>query len=99
MVTPIGTALKIIACTPNKNFEAERYQREVVERTQRIRQLEKELGDAPPGPEQLREVMRLLLAVLESKQVDRQERVERIQQMLELHGLQAHFPELPGAIE
>lgn len=96
MVTPIGTALKIIACTPNQNFDPDRYQQEVVARAARIRQIEKELGERPAGPAELGEVMRLLLAILESKQVDRAERVERIQEMLTLHDLGGMFPELPG---
>ena len=96
MVTSIGTALKIIACTPNQNFDADRYQQEVVARAARIRQIEKELGERPAGPAELREVMSLLLAILESKQVDREERVERVQELLRLHGLSEMFPELPG---
>lgn len=86
-----GSVLTAIACTPNLNPDPHAYQHGVIEPTRQIRTLAEESGNDDPGPDQRRQVMALLDQILETKQVDADERHERIQEILERHDLQREF--------
>lgn len=90
----LGSVMKAIACTPNKNFDNEAYDKGVIEPARRIRKLQEELGDARPSDEQIKEVMSMLLTIFETKMVDHDEREDRIKEILDLHQLHALFPDI-----
>jgi [acyl-carrier-protein] S-malonyltransferase len=92
--TFLGSVLKAIACTPNKNFDQQAYEAGVLEPARRIRKLWDELGEQRPSDEQIREVMQLLLQIFETKMVDVEERDDRIRDILDRHQLHPLFPEL-----
>ncbi len=92
----LGSVMKAVACTPNRNFDEASYQRGVIEPAQQIRRLQEELGDARPSDEQIRQVIAWLEGILDCKQVDRQERAERLSEIVALHELQALLPHLVG---
>ncbi|MBX3414913.1 MAG: hypothetical protein KF708_19670 [Pirellulales bacterium] len=90
----LGSVMKAVACTPNKNFDDAEYNKGVIEPARRIRRMMEELGDAPPSTAQIREAISLLLTIFETKQVDMEEREDRLREILELHQLEAVFPDL-----
>lgn len=90
----IGTVLKHIACTPNKNPDHESYERGVLEPAGKIRAIEEQLAGAEPSAEQIREVMDCLLTIFETKGIDLSEREDRIRETFELHDCQHLFPNL-----
>jgi hypothetical protein len=90
----LDTVLKTIACTPNRNFDPSEYSHRVVEPTRRIRKLSEELGGRRPSDAQIREVMDLLLGILQAKQVDMGERESRIHEILDGGQIRALFPDL-----
>lgn len=90
----LGTAMRHIAATPNKNWDNDAYHRGVIEPAARIRALQEELGDARPSDEQIREVIGLLLRIFETKQVDIAEREDRLRETIDLHKLHHLFPDL-----
>ena len=92
--TFLGSVLKAIACTPNKNFDQQAYEVGVLEPARRIRKLWDELGEQRPSDEQIREVMQLLLQIFETKMVDGEERDDRLRDILDRHQLHPLFPEL-----
>ena len=92
--TFLGSVMKAIACTPNKNFDNAAYERGVIEPARRIRRLQEELGDARPSPEQMREVMDLLLLIFETKMVDMDEREDRVKEILDRNKVHDVFPDL-----
>ena len=92
--TFLGSVMKAIACTPNKNFDEAAYDRGVIEPARKIRKLQEELGDARPSDEQIREVMDYLLTIFETKMVDWDEREDRLREILDRNGLHALFPDL-----
>jgi [acyl-carrier-protein] S-malonyltransferase len=92
--TFLGSVLKAIACTPNKNFDQQAYEAGVLEPARHIRKLWDELGEQRPSDEQIREVMQLLLQIFETKMVDVEERDERIRGILDRHQLHLLFPQL-----
>lgn len=92
--TFLGSVMKCIACTPNKNFDDDAYTRGVIEPARRIRKLQEELGDRTPTEEQMREVMGLLLTIFETKQVDWDEREDRVREVLDRNALHGVFPDL-----
>ncbi|MBX7167801.1 MAG: hypothetical protein K1X74_15825 [Pirellulales bacterium] len=92
--TFLGSVMKAIACTPNKNFDDDAYDRGVIEPARKIRKLQEELGDARPSDEQIKEVMGLLLIIFETKMVDMDEREDRIKEILDRNQLHALFPDL-----
>ncbi len=92
--TFLGSVMKAIACTPNKNFDEQSYAQGVVEPARHIRRLMEELGDSQPGEQQAREVIDLLLKIFETKQVDIEEREERIREILARNKLEGMFPDL-----
>jgi [acyl-carrier-protein] S-malonyltransferase len=89
-----GSFLKHIACTPNKNFDNEAYDKGVIEPARKIRKMYEELGEARPSDEQIKEAMDLLLLIFETKMVDWDEREERIKELLDLQELHYLFPDL-----
>jgi hypothetical protein len=96
--TIIGTIQKIIACTPNANFDDEAYRRDVLEPARKIRRLATELGEGAPSEEQVHEAVGLLLGILDAKGVDVAERVEHLREFLERHDLEARFPDLIAGV-
>jgi [acyl-carrier-protein] S-malonyltransferase len=90
----LGSFLKQIACTPNKNFDNEAYERGVIEPARKIRQMYEELGEARPSDEQIKEAMDHLLTIFETKMVDWDEREDRIKELLDLHDLHDLFPDI-----
>lgn len=91
--TFLGSVLKAIACTPNRNDDLDVYEHRVIQPARRLRQMAEALGDAKPDKEQIREVLSRLRDILEVKQVDPQEQHERFREILEIHQLEADFPE------
>ncbi|MFO0949212.1 MAG: hypothetical protein U1D30_25425 [Planctomycetota bacterium] len=92
--TFLGSVMKAIACTPNKNFDNAAYEKGVIEPARKIRKLQEELGDARPSDEQMKEVMAYLLTIFETKMVDHDEREDRIKEILDRNHLHALFPDL-----
>lgn len=92
--TYLGSVMKAIACTPNKNFDNDAYDKGVIEPARKIRKLQEELGDARPSDEQIKEVMGYLLTIFETKMVDMDEREDRIKEIFEKHQVQHLFPDL-----
>jgi len=90
----LGSVMKAVACTPNKNFDDAAYDRGVIEPARKIRRMMEELGDAAPSTEQIREAISLLLTIFETKMVDMDEREDRLREIIELHKLEAVFPDL-----
>ena len=85
---------KVIASTPNANFDAEAYKREVLEPARKIRKLVTDLADKSPTEAQIRESMELLVGILASKRVSREEQEEQLREVLDKHQLHAMFPDL-----
>ncbi len=92
--TFLGSVMKAIACTPNKNFDNDAYDRGVIEPARKIRKLWEELGDENPPPEQMKDVMQWLLVIFETKIVDWDEREDRIKEILDRNQLHDLFPDL-----
>jgi len=92
--TFLGSVMKAIACTPNKNFDDDAYTRGVIEPAQKIRKLQEELEEERPSDEQIIEVMSWLLTIFETKQVDMEEREDRIKEILDRNDLHGLFPDL-----
>lgn len=92
--TFLGSVMKAIACTPNKNFDNDAYEKGVIEPARKIRKLQEELGDARPSDEQMKEVMSYLLTIFETKMVDQDEREDRLKEILDRNDLHALFPDL-----
>ncbi len=86
--------MKAIACTPNKNFDNDAYDKGVIEPAQKIRKLWDELDDKRPTDEQMKEVMDLLLVIFETKMVDMDEREDRIKEILDRNQVHDLFPDL-----
>lgn len=86
--------MKAIACTPNKNFDNDAYDKGVIEPAQKIRNLWDELDDKRPTDEQMKEVMDLLLIIFETKMVDMDEREDRIKEILDRNQVHELFPDL-----
>jgi [acyl-carrier-protein] S-malonyltransferase len=77
----IGAVMKVIACTPNRNFDNDNYQKHVIEPTRQLRKFAEELGDKNPTSEQKRWVFNLLNDILTAKQIDKDEQAERLQEL------------------
>lgn len=92
--TMLGTVMKHIACTPNRNPDAAAYEKGVIEPARRIRQMQESLGDKEPDAAQAREAVELLLKIFATKEVDWPEREERIRDLLDRHSLHSLFPDL-----
>jgi [acyl-carrier-protein] S-malonyltransferase len=92
--TFLGSVMKAIACTPNKNFDNAAYERGVIEPARKIRRLQEQLADAKPSAEQMREVMDLLLLIFETKMVDMDEREDRVKEILDRNNVHDLFPNL-----
>lgn len=90
----LGSVLKHIACTPNKNFDNDAYDRGVIEPARRIRQMFEELGEERPSDEQIKEAVSLLLTIFETKMVDMDEREDRLRELFEMHEVTHLFPDL-----
>lgn len=90
----LGSVMKQIACTPNRNFDEAAYEKGVLEPARRIRKLHEELGNARPSEETAHEVMKLLLTIFETKQVDWEEREDRVREVLDRGGVADLFPDL-----
>lgn len=86
--------MKAIACTPNKNFDNDAYDKGVIEPAQKIRKLWEELDDKRPTDEQMKEVMDLLLVIFETKMVDMDEREDRVKEILDRNHVHELFPDL-----
>ncbi|MBF2006661.1 MAG: hypothetical protein IGS49_14630 [Chlorogloeopsis fritschii C42_A2020_084] len=97
--TFLGSVQKAIACTPNNNPNTEAYTQEVLPAARKIRQLAEELGKNQPSTEQMKEAISLLVKIFEVKQVDMEERRERLEEILNLHQLQNTFPEIMSSFK
>ena len=87
----LGSIMKAIACTPNRNFNNESYTRGVIEPTSKIRQLMQEPSDKCLTDNQMKEVLSMLATIFETKMVDMKEREERINDILKLNNLENTF--------
>ncbi len=92
--TFLGSVMKAIACTPNKNFDEDAYDRGVIQPARKIRKLQEELEDERPTDEQMKEVMDFLLTIFETKRVDMDEREDRVREILDRNQLHDVFPDL-----
>jgi [acyl-carrier-protein] S-malonyltransferase len=86
--------MKQIACTPNKNFDNDAYDKGVIEPARKIRKLQEELGDQAPSEEQMREVMDWLLLIFETKMVDWDEREDRVKEVMDRTSTHHVFPNI-----
>jgi hypothetical protein len=91
--------MKAVACTRNTNFDEEAYRVGVIEPARRLREMGEALGERPPQEEQVREALSLLVGIFETKGVEREERVDRLQEIVGLHGLGRWIPDPAGLIE
>lgn len=94
----LGSIQKVIACTPNANFDSDAYAREVLEPARKIRKLATDLGEAAPSDAQLRECVDALVRILASKRVHPDEQREQLTELLDRHELHAMFPDLLARI-
>lgn len=86
--TPIlGRIMKIIACTPNKNFNEEDYQKRVIDPTRQLRKLYEEVGEKELDEEQINWALSMLKEILIAKQVEDKERTERIEELMQEYNL------------
>lgn len=92
--TFLGSVMKAIACTPNKNFDNDAYDKGVIEPAAKIRKLQEELEDQRPSDSQMKEVMILLLTIFDTKMVDMEEREDRIRETLDRTQCHDVFPNL-----
>ena len=86
-----GSVLKAVACTPNLNESEDEYEEGVIVPARRIREMMKECQEASLNDEQVREVMRLLDRIFETKKVDQEERDERVREILGRTDLDSNF--------
>jgi [acyl-carrier-protein] S-malonyltransferase len=91
--TFLGSVMKAIACTPNRNVDAQAYDTGALQPARHIRKRWNELGDRRPSDDEIREVMALLARILETKMVDVEERADRVAEIVERHDLRHLFPE------
>lgn len=92
--TVLGSIQKVIASTPNTNFDSESYRRDVLEPARKIRKLATDLGEGAPSESQIRESVELLVGILAKKGVPRGEQEEQMRELLDKHQLHAMFPDL-----
>jgi len=85
--TFLGSVLKVIACTPNRNEDIQAYEQGVIAPSRELRKLADSIGDKKPDTAQVNDVLQTLKSILEVKQVDKQEQDERLQEVIELHQL------------
>jgi len=86
--TPIlGSIMKIIACTPNKNFDDDSYEQKVIEPTRQLRRLYEELGNKELSTEQIFWAYTTLKDILIAKQVEEEERIERLEELIKEYNL------------
>lgn len=90
----LGAVMKHIACTPNRNFDEADYDQGVIEPAARIRALQQQLNDQRPSDEQIQQVIHWLLGIFETKNVDVDEREDRIRELLDRYELHPLFPDL-----
>lgn len=83
----LGHIMKIIACTPNKNFDEVDYQQKVIEPTRQLRKLYEELGDKEPNTEQIVWAYTTLENILIAKKVENEERIERTTEFIKEYEL------------
>ncbi len=86
--TLLGTILKAIVCTPNGNFDADNYARDVIEPTRRIRAWAEQTADAPMEPARAREALAMLASILEAKRVGAAELEARLREVADMFGMQ-----------
>lgn len=80
--TPImGSIMKVIACTPNKNFDENDYNQRVIEPTKILRKLYEELGDTEPSKDQMSWALSTLKDILVAKLVEKKEIDERLEEL------------------
>lgn len=77
----IGAVMKIIACTPNKNFDNNLYEQQVIEPVRQLRKLSEELGDNQPTIEQMSWAYHVLNNILIAKKLDEDERIDRLKEL------------------
>ncbi|MHC4560396.1 MAG: hypothetical protein ACYS80_24190 [Planctomycetota bacterium] len=90
----LGSIMKAVACTPNRNSDSQTYEQGVIVPARMIRKLWDELGDERPSDEQIREAIEALLLIFETKVVDIEERNERLREIFDLHELHNLYPDL-----
>lgn len=90
----LGSIMKAVACTPNKNPDTQAYEQGVVVPARKIRKLWGELGDERPTDAQIQDAVQGLLEIFETKRVDMKERNDRLREIFDLHNLHTLFPDL-----
>lgn len=86
--TPImGSIMKVIACTPNKNFDENDYSKRVIEPTKSLRKLYEELGETEPSKDQIVWALSTLKDILVAKLVEKKEIDERFEELKKNYNL------------
>lgn len=92
----IGRCLAIAVCTKNNNWDNEQYNKGVVEPYKRVREmletLEREGAD--PSVEQMREALKMLKSVFDTKGTSQNEQIQRFNQLFEETGLGSMFMDM-----
>jgi len=83
----IGTLLKTIACTPNRNACLDAYAEGVLAPTASIREIGAAIGDRTPGDSQVDQLFQLLLQALRTKRIPDDEINARLTEIARMHGL------------
>jgi len=83
----VGSALKAIASTPNRNFDNESYRIGVIEPAARIRSLDRDFSVQPLSTREVAEVVSLLRNILQAKQLPAEELRGRMLEILKAHDL------------
>jgi [acyl-carrier-protein] S-malonyltransferase len=97
----VTKCLAIATATPNRNFNSDEYQKGVVEPYQRILSMQKELEEKAkdPGVDQMREALKMLRLVFQTKQVPLAEQREWFGQITDETGTTYLFQDMMESIK
>ncbi|MBK3494741.1 ACP S-malonyltransferase [Viridibacillus sp. YIM B01967] len=100
-MTLISRSLGMAVSTQNHNWDEEAYKAGVVTPYKQIEAIQQkfEQSETAPQKEDLEEVLRLLVVIMETKQTSPAEQKERIEQILEESGLTEIFPHADDLIQ
>jgi len=69
-VSFLGAIMRIIACTPNKNFDIDLYNKQVIEPSKEMRKLLEEIDDTELSFVQKERIFQTLKEILKTKMLD-----------------------------
>ncbi len=92
----IGRCLAIAVCTKNNNWDNEQYNKGVVEPYRRIKEMLEmlEAKAIDPNIEQMKEALKMLKSVFNTKGTSQNEQIQRFKQIFEETGLRSMFMDM-----